>query len=45
MFRRQSKRFILTMVNRLIYKKMIMIFNIMNKVIECLTRFEGFWGF
>ena len=38
MFRRQFKRFILIMVSRLIYKKVVMIFNIMNKVMSIVNK-------
>ena len=38
MFRRQIKRFILIMVSRLIYKKVVMIFNIMNKVMSIVNK-------
>ena len=38
MFRRQIKRFILIMFSRLIYKKVVMIFNIMNKVMSIVNK-------
>ena len=43
LYRRQSKIFILIMVNLLIYKKSDYDIDFMYKVVECLTRFEGFW--
>ena len=38
MFRRKFKKFILIMVSRLIYKKVIIIFNIMNKVMSIVNK-------